>query len=476
MPRPRPSPLWLRVAGPMLLFVVAGSLVLALWIHASTRRQSRAVFATLAQTNADFIRSTRLPSNERVAESIGRVLNMQVFFRHGSRDMAPGDGAGMHFRKGPELVPPPAGALEAQVNMLASLRPEQGIVRAGTGFEAIAVPVEKETSLLVVRPVEPALRFLLQPRTLFVLGAFWLLSVALASALTRGLVRPLRLIAERLPHIHDDAEPTLPGAERPDEIGQLARAYLDTRSQLAAERAEREKIERLALLGRMATGLAHEIHNPLAAIRMHAQLIESSPDAERADAARDSLPVLLGETSRIESLVNQWMFLARPAPPQTARADIATVLAHVLSALAPQAAHAQVALVNRAASALWARVDTRRLAQAIGNVVLNAIQAMPGGGTVCVEGSAGEAVRLTFRDTGPGFSDTALPRHAELFFSEKEGGMGIGLSVTSEILRAHGGSLRVANSKDGGAEVVLILPAEKPENPKSETNLKMNES
>jgi signal transduction histidine kinase len=446
----------------MLLFVVAGSIALALWIHASARRESRAVFATLAQTNADFIRSARLPANERVAESIGRVLNMQVFFRRGSWDMAPGAGAGMHFHKGQELVPPPAGVLEAQTALIRELQPAEGIARAGSDFEAIAVPVDKETSLIVVRRVEPALRFLLEPRTLFVLGAFWLLSVGLAWALTRGLVRPLRLLAERLPHIQDDAEPSLPGAERTDEIGQLARAYLDTRAQLAEERARREKAERLALLGRMATGLAHEIHNPLAAIRMHAQLIDSTPDAQLAGAARESLPVLLGETARIEGLVNQWMFLARPAPPQTASADLASLVAQVVRALAPQAAHAQVTLVDLTPPGLRAKVDTRRLTQAIGNVVLNAIQAMPGGGSVFIEGSAAEVVRLAFRDAGPGFSENALAHHTELFFSEKEGGMGIGLSVTSEILRAHGGSLHVANAPEGGALVTFILPALSP--------------
>ena len=67
-------------------------------------------------------------------------------------------------------------------------------------------------------------------------------------------------------------------------------------------------------------------------------------------------------------------------------------------------------------------------------------------------------VALHFRDTGPGFSTAALERHHELFFSEKEGGMGIGLTVSSEILRAHGGELRVSNGESSGAVVTLLLP------------------
>lgn len=457
MLRPSAPRLWLRLAWPLLLFVATGSLALAVWLHTSARHESRVGFIRLAQTNADFIRSARLPTNERVAASISRVLNMQVFFRHESWDVAPGESGEMRFNKGLELVPLPQPPLE-KAPRLGSLEPGEGIVRVTPRFEALAVPVEKDVSLILVRAAEPAFSFLLRPQTLLVLGAFWLLSVALAWALTRGLVRPLRLIAERLPHIEDDSERYLPGAERHDEIGQLARAYLHTRAQLALERAQREKAERLALLGRMASGLAHEIHNPLSAIRMHAQLIDSSADAELAGAARDSLPVLLAEAAKIEGLVNQWMFLARPAPPQTAAADLAELVAQVVRTHSLQAAHAGVRITTEIAEDLRVKVDARRIAQAIGNVVLNAIQAMPAGGVVKIAGWRADALHLSFRDKGPGFSAKALAHHAELFFSEKEGGMGIGLSVTSEILRAHDGALSVANAPDGGAIVTFILP------------------
>jgi signal transduction histidine kinase len=302
------------------------------------------------------------------------------------------------------------------------------------------------------------LGFLLRPEPVAALIAFWGMSVGLAWALARGLVRPLRLLAERLPHIEDDADATLPGAQRSDEIGQLARAYLHTRAQLADERARRARAERLALLGRMATGLAHEIHNPLSAIRMHAQLIDSSPDGEVVAAARESLPTLLGETHKIQSLVNQWMFLARPDPPQSTPADLGEIVADALRALAPQARHAGVRIVSETPAGLRAKVDAKRISQAIGNIAINAIQAMPGGGTLTVTGCQAGGARIMFRDGGPGFSRKALAHYADLFYSEKEGGMGIGLSVSSEILRAHGGALEVANAPEGGAIVTLRFP------------------
>lgn len=240
-------------------------------------------------------------------------------------------------------------------------------------------------SLLLFRKA-PGVGGLWGPRTFAVLGGFWLLSLALVWVLANGIVGPLRRLAQRLPRIADDAsEPALPESDRPDEIGQLARAYLDTRAALADERRARLQAERLATLGRMATGLAHEINNPVAAIKLHAQLLEAgttslhtaaSPD----DGGTDSLAIILSENAKIEALVNQWMFLARPQPPQTSPCDPAELIAAALRTHAPAAAHARVLLVNETQPGHRIAADSRRLGQAVGNVIVNAIQAMSADG------------------------------------------------------------------------------------------------
>ncbi len=456
-----PRSLTLRIALPVLGFAVAGSLVIAVCLHVAAQRESRTLFATLARTNADFVREARLPGNEQVARDLGRVLGMRVFFRHGAWEVSAKRGGRDQFalRQGTELVPAIEGDLARERGWLGALAQEQGIVRTGAGAEAIAVPVRTELSMIFVRPAQGAPRFLLRPETLAVLGALWAASLALGWAIARGVVRPLRQLAERLPELTGDVRPSLPSAERDDEIGHLARTILAARELLAGERVERLKSERLALLGRMATGLAHEIHNPLAAIRLHAQLLESTDACELPTAARDTLPLLLEETARIESLVSQWMFLARPVPPQTSPTDLAALVGEIARSHAPLAAHAGVNIEVRAASPLCAAVDGRRITQAIRNVLVNAVQAMPGGGVLTISGErAARHVRLVFRDTGPGFSVAALAHFADLFFSEKEGGMGIGLAVSTEIIRAHGGTLSVENADAGGAEVTFSLP------------------
>ncbi len=387
--------LWIQIALPFLVFVAAGSVALTAWLETSFQRGSRERFATLARTNAAFIRGSRLPHSAKTADDLGRILNLKVYFQDRS-------------------IPP------------------------ATDESTASAPVDQAVSLVLVRPkgTQP----LFQPLTLFVLAVFWALTLALAGALARGVVRPLRRLAERLPQVEEEI------AERRDEIGLLARAY-------NSERQRRESAERLALLGRMATGLAHEIHNPLSGIRMHLQLLQSETSSE-------SIPIALGETAKIEGLVNQWMFLARPAPPRTSPADVGELLDAVTRSIRPLADHARVRIERDIPPGLRVAADARRLNQALGNVALNAIQAMPGGGTLRVAAhNGGGAVVVIFRDSGGGFSENALAHYAELFYSEKEGGMGIGLNVASEIVKAHEGALRVENSPDGGAVVTIELPA-----------------
>lgn len=434
--------LWVRIALPILLFVATGSIILCAWLYASAQRESRNLFAAVVRANADFIRHSRLPTSERTATELSRLLDVQVFFRESNGG----------------LVPRLRGEMAALQERTSRLTPSMGIVPLKPASEVIAVPIDATRDLIVIRPAH-AFAFPLQPLTLVLLVSFWGLSLVLAWTLTRGVVRPLRILAQRLPQIENEDASLLPGVDRNDEIGLLARTYVRTHAQLVSERQRRETAERFALLGKMATCLAHEINNPLSSIQMHLQLLESARPSEMS--AAETIPIILGETSKIESLVNQWMFLARPAPPQMSPVDLRELTGAAIETLQPQAAYARVTIDSNLPEKLRVRVDTRRIAQAIGNIILNAIQAMPAGGTLRIAGKTGPRIRLQFHDTGRGFSETALRHYADPFFSEKEGGMGIGLSVSAEIVKAHGGTIEVTNAKEGGAKVTLALPEDR---------------
>jgi signal transduction histidine kinase len=444
MERPTFFSLRVRLAVAFGLFVLGGSSVLIFSLQLAERAEELDRFSVTARANANFIQNARLPATPRTASALSLVHGFDVAFVAASETA-------------PQLLV--VSDPQERASLLQRAREKRGAPLRWNGFETILLPLADGTEVWFVRQADLGLLALLNEKTATALGAFWLLALGLAIALGRGIIRPLRSLAEHLPTIDRELSAPLPEAARGDEIGQLARAFLKTRAQLVEERLRREKSERLALLGRMATGLAHEIHNPVAAIRMHAQLVQSAPPGELAAAAHESLPLILGEAARIETLVNQWMFLARPEPPRTSRVELAPLVQHVVDVQRPVAQHAGVEVFVEVPPGLSVEADSRRLGQAVSNAVINAIQAMPDGGELRITSEVRDgSVKLMFRDRGTGFSAAAIEKHAELFFSEKEGGMGVGLSVTAEVLKAHRGSLQVENAPTGGAIVTFQLP------------------
>lgn len=224
---------------------------------------------------------------------------------------------------------------------------------------------------------------------------------------------------------------------------------------LARERIKRAQSERLAMLGRVATSLAHDIKNPLASIQLHSQLM-TPRDEEDAKAIK----LIESESEVIAGLVNQWLHLANPLPPKLVNLDVAECVGSVVQNLEAQAQHAGVSIENGLPSPIWVKGDAQRLAQAFRNILVNGIQAMPSGGKLQLSAENSENVtKLVFTDSGAGFSEAALARGTELFFTEKEGGMGVGLNIVASIVAAHGGRLEMKNDPKGGAVIIVTLPS-----------------
>jgi signal transduction histidine kinase len=260
--------------------------------------------------------------------------------------------------------------------------------------EAVTVHINSGAELTLIRERPRLHDVLLQPMSLGALTAFWALWFALAWAVT-------------LPSL--DAQ-------------------------------------RFGLLGSIATSLAHEIRNPIAAIRLHGQLLEQK---EPVNAG-----LIVFEAAKIEDMLNQWMFLARPEPPRKTEIILVELIAQTVRVLAPAADHAKVHIEVTASPYRRVQADFHRLGQVFHKIILNAIQSMPEGGKLSISVSEEE---ICFADTGPGFSPAALRRAANTLYSEKEGGMGLGLNVARKIVRAHDGRLVIGNRTEGGAVVRVIL-------------------
>ncbi len=223
---------------------------------------------------------------------------------------------------------------------------------------------------------------------------------------------------------------------------------------LVRERLKRAQSERLAMLGRVATSLAHDIKNPLASIQLHAQLMTPQNEEDK-----QAVHLIEKESEVIAGLVNQWLHLSNPLPPKLVKLDLAERVRSVAANMEAQARHACVVVESDVPGPVWIMGDAQRLAQALRNLMVNAIQAMPRGGSLKMHGrSAGAEHELRFADSGSGFSELALVHGAELFFTEKEGGMGVGLNIVSSIVTAHGGRIKLQNDPKGGAVILVMLP------------------
>ena len=445
--KPAPAPrntrslaLWLTLS--VGVFVLACSLALLAVFNHRVAREESAEFEALARANAAFLNRTPLPHSDKMAAQLGEVMGARVFFLQ--------DGL---------LVGRPGDKGDARLHQI---KPDGRAHALPDGLLVVGHQLRRGSRVCFVRQAGEAagassLAMLERSDTWATLGIFWLLSFALAWWLSRRVARPLRDLATAVHEVGGDQPlPALP-VGRTDEIGLLARALADTHASLLDERERRRAAERLALLGRMATSLAHEVRNPISAIRLHAQLLDGAP----AEEAAASIALIESEAARIESLVSQWMRYAKPAAPVFAEVRLIDLLHQAIQTMEPQARHAGVVIEPPTSGdeSLVIQADRARLQQVLLNLLLNAIQAMPRGGKAEVRlVSTPAEVHIAVEDQGPGFSAAALTRFGEPFFSEKEGGMGLGLAVSQELCRAHGGELRAENRVEGGACVTIVLP------------------
>ncbi|MBK1833592.1 sensor histidine kinase [Roseibacillus ishigakijimensis] len=229
----------------------------------------------------------------------------------------------------------------------------------------------------------------------------------------------------------------------------LGSAFALARSQarLAAEEERRKEAEQMALLGKMATSMAHEVKNPAAAILMQAHSLRGGEQEEVGQMIRD-------DAEEIVSLVHQWLFVARPEPPRKSELDLGEMLQGLLQRLEAWAGYHRCQLRGKWKGDLRCWGDRARLEQVFRNLIQNAVQAMPGGGVVTVS-LVGDEEEISFAvsDQGQGFSPAALSSFGDAFFSEREGGIGLGLALVQGVVSAHGGVVRGRNLEEGGATI-----------------------
>jgi signal transduction histidine kinase len=246
--------------------------------------------------------------------------------------------------------------------------------------------------------------------------------------------------------------------------------YRETIAPLRSKLVESEELiarhEKLASLGVLASGVAHEIRNPLTAIkaRLYTHLKAFAPTSRE----RSDVEFISKEIDRLERIVRDFLRFAKPAVPERERSSSATLLREVRELMAPQIESQDVGFSIETTTETPVMADPEQLKQVLINLIKNAAESMPDGGkiilrsidtTLTLGGAMQKVVVMEVADTGTGIPPEIQERLFDPFFTTKDAGTGLGLSIAARIMEQHGGALRFQTAVNRGTTFGLVLPA-----------------
>lgn len=272
----------------------------------------------------------------------------------------------------------------------------------------------------------------------------------------------------------------------PEEIALLDSVATQMGVALANSRlyARMKERDRLAALGALAAGLAHEVKNPLGAIKGAAQLLEEG-EAAGDPSTQEFIGIILEETNRLNNVVGSFLDYARPQAGNPVPLDVNAAVRRTVQIVTNQQPEGVAITLELAEQLPRVKIDPEKLRQVIMNLIQNAVQAMAGDGTVTVSTSlrgvprdhwkrrstrdsdpgrdaaisATESVEISVHDTGPGINQKVLKNLFVPFFTTKEKGTGLGLAISQSIVQNAGGSIQVSSPPGAGTRFVITLPA-----------------
>jgi signal transduction histidine kinase len=245
--------------------------------------------------------------------------------------------------------------------------------------------------------------------------------------------------------------------------------YIVKRGEEIIERRAEERLllkeklnqaERLASLGEMVAAVSHEIRNPLGIISSTGELLKQKMNC--TDPQDQLADVIVEEAHRLNSVVTDFLDFARPPTPNLMPCSADEILDKNLTFLCAQIEKDGYEIIKRSATHIRdIQADPGHLYQAFLNILMNAMEAMPDGGTIYIELSADEkAVTIVFSDEGAGIPEEASDKIWQPFYTTKDKGSGLGLPIVKKMVEGHGGTVRVENGPEKGARVTVTLPVE----------------
>lgn len=244
-----------------------------------------------------------------------------------------------------------------------------------------------------------------------------------------------------------------------------ATGYIITFQDLTEIRSMEESVrrtDRLAAVGRVAAGLAHEIRNPLGAMRGAIQVLESNTPSNSKQ--NGLMEIILKESDRLNAIITNFLGYARPAAVNFAKTDVGEAIRDTFTLLrhSPDVTEQHVLIEDLGSGEINIDADAAQLKQIFWNLARNAIQAMPDGGTLRVALGIipNGRIRIIFEDTGRGMSPEQVEQLFEPFSNSTSGGTGLGLSIVYQIVKDHNGVINVRSREGTGTTITIELPRE----------------
>jgi len=299
------------------------------------------------------------------------------------------------------------------------------------------------------------------------IGTIPLLSVTLAYVVVREFANPMEKLVDSVRRLKGgDLDHRVTGLK--SEFGELAESINEMAASLKEQMGKMQRTEQMVIVAQMAAGLAHEIKNPLAGIKvaMHVLSEETSlPEEDRRVLGR-----VIEEVARLESLMRNFLNFAKPPKPVLTSLNINELLNSTLTFYlrgkpSEEGARDGIRIEKDLHPLPAATVDATQLQHVLLNLILNAVDAMPAGGTLGIRTSLDrdpERVRIEISDTGKGLPEDDAERIFQPFYTTKPKGTGLGLAISRQMIERHGGSIEAENNPDGGATFRVLLPVAPP--------------
>ncbi|MFQ5905778.1 MAG: ATP-binding protein [bacterium] len=283
--------------------------------------------------------------------------------------------------------------------------------------------------------------------------------------LSHSVILPLRELEKSMSRLENGDLAVRTSYPGNDEIGRLEKSFNSMVNRLREAReeieslhsAQMQRVEKLATLGQVAAGLAHEIKNPLAGIKGAIQVMVS--ESVESESRKEVYEEMLVQLYRMEKTVRDLLDFARPSPPSPKPTDLSDVVSRVASFVRRQKDAKSIRVEEKHERKLpRAMLDPDQVHQALLNIALNAVQAMPEGGTLrfSTYNKNGD-LGITVTDTGPGIEKERLDKIFEPFYTTKHKGTGLGLSIVKSIVRANGGTISVRSETGKGTSFEILF-------------------